>query len=178
MKKIMHLITWGTIWWCVPEYSEVEDLANLFNDYIDIKKYIVYSMKIYWEYSEKIICKKDSREIIKEDRDNIINEIKSAYSNWISLFLITHWTYTMADTAVYIEKNLDKKILDNISVVLTGSMYPWNVVWSDAPMNIWASLFPLLNNEKSFWVKICMHWKIWDPNKLEKDTENLIFREK
>jgi L-asparaginase/Glu-tRNA(Gln) amidotransferase subunit D len=92
--------------------------------------------------------------------------------------LITHWTYTMPDTWIFLENYIDKDILKNISVVITWAMFPWNVFWSDAPMNVWASISSLLNSEKPLGVKICMHWKNWDVNHIKKDAENLIFEEK
>lgn len=175
--KILHLATWWTISWCVPEYHEIENIAEIFLDYIDIWKYIVYSMKANCEYEFVKICHKDSREILNIDRQRIVDEIEKWYKNWVKLFLITHWTYTMPETWKYIEERLDKETLKNISVVITWSMYPWNIFWSDAPMNIWASISSLLNAENAIWVKICMHWKNWNVNNIEKDVDKLIFQE-
>ncbi len=174
--KILHLQTWWTITWNVPEYKEIEDIANIFFDYVDIWKYIVYSMKAKCKYSFVKICNKDSREILDIDRQRIVDEITKWYNNWIKLFLITHWTYTMPETWKYIEKNLDKIILNDISVVITWAMYPWSILWSDAPMNIWASISSLLNAQNQLWVKICMHWINWDVNNIEKDVGKLLFQ--
>lgn len=174
--KILHLQTWWTITWNVPEYKEIEDIANIFFDYVDIGKYIVFSMKAKCEYSFVKICNKDSREILDIHRQRIVDEITKWYNNWIKLFLITHWTYTMPETWQYIEKNLDKNILNDISVVITWAMYPWSILWSDAPMNIWATISSLLNAENPLWVKICMHWINWDVNNIEKDVWKLLFQ--
>jgi len=175
--KILHLQTGGTITWNVPEYKEIQDLSHIFLDYVDIWKYITYSLKAPCEYSIKKVCDKDSREILDIDRQRLVDEIKWAYNKWIKLFLVTHGTYTMPDTWRYIAENLSKDILNDISVVITWAMYPWWVLWTDAPMNIWASMWALLNTENPLWVIMNMHAKNWDVYKVEKDAENLIFHD-
>ncbi len=177
MEKILHLITGGTISWNVPEYKEIEKIANIFMDNVDIWKHIIYSMQAKCKYDFITICNKDSRDILDIDRKRIADEILKSYKEWTKLFLITHGTYTMPDTWKFLERTIDKKILDDISIVVTWAMYPWNILWSDAPMNIWASISSLLNAENPLWVKICMHWKNWNVNQIEKDVENLLFQE-
>ncbi len=174
-KIILHLQTWGTITWNVPEYKEIERIAHIFTDYVDIWKYIIYSFQAPCEYSMIKICDKDSRQIVEWDRIKLLEEISWAYKNWVKDFLITHGTYTMPDTAKYIFEKLPKEILNDISVVITWSMYPWGVLWSDAPMNIWAAISTLLNSKSPIWVTISMHGKNWDIYKIEKDIENLVF---
>ena len=175
--KILHLQTGWTINWNVPEYKEIEKISHVFLDHVDIWKHIIYSLNAQCDYSHVKICDKDSREIIDIDRQRIVNEIVKNYQNWTKLFLITHGTYTMPETWKYIVNNLSHEILKEISVVITWAMYPWNILWSDAPMNVWASISSLLNSEKPLWVTINMHWKNWDVFKIEKDVENLIFHD-
>lgn len=174
--KILHLITWWTISWNVPEYKEIEKLANIFMDNVDIWKYIIYSMQADCNYSFITVCKKDSRDILNIDRKRMVDEILKNYSTWIKSFLITHWTYTMPETGKFLEENIPNEILYDISIIITWAMYPWNLLWSDAPMNIWASISSLLNTRKSLWVKICMHWRNWNVNNIQKDEENLLFK--
>ena len=174
-STILHLQTGGTITWNVPEYKELEDIAHIFLDYVDIGKYVTYSMKAYCEYKFKKICDKDSRDITNVDRQRLVDEITKWYREGINLFMITHWTYTMPDTGVYLEENLQEEILENISVVITWAMYPWWVLWTDAPMNVWASISSLINADKPLWVKISMHGKHWSPDKVEKDSTKLLF---
>lgn len=171
-------MTWWTISWNVPEYKEIEDIANIFFDYVDIWKYIIYSMKANCEYDFIKICHKDSREIINLDRQRMVEEIERWYKKWIKLFLITHGTYTMPETGKYIQENLEKWILSDVSIVITGAMYPWSIFWSDAPMNVWASISSLLNAENVLWVKICMHWRNRDVNDIEKDIGKQLFHAK
>jgi L-asparaginase/Glu-tRNA(Gln) amidotransferase subunit D len=175
--KILHLQTWGTITGNVPEYQEIEKLAHIFMDYVDIWKYIVYSLQAPCDYSTKKICDKDSREILDVDRQRMVAEIEKAYWEWIRHFLITHGTYTMPDTGKYLDENLPIGIKNSISVIITWAMYPWSILWSDAPMNLGASVWGLLNAEKPLWITICMHGKNWDIYKVEKDVENLVFHD-
>jgi len=146
----------------VPEYWEIEKLANLFTDYVDIWKYIIHSFQASCQYSTVKVCDKDSRELSDDDREAIVNEIKKAHTQWIKDFFITHGTYTMPDTWRYLSEHLPEEILKDTSVVLTGAMYPWGVLWSDAPMNIWATISTLLNKEKSIGITMSMHGKNWD----------------
>ena len=174
---ILHLQTGGTITGNVPEYKEIEHLSHIFLDYIDIWKYIIHSFQAPCEYKFIKVCDKDSREVLDIDRQRLVDEITKAYNSGIKSFLVTHGTYTMPDTGKYIHENLPKEILNDISVVITGAMYPWSILWTDAPMNIWASISSLLNIEKPLWVTICMHGKNWDIFKVEKDVENLVFHD-
>lgn len=95
-------------------------------DYVDVGKYIVYSFQSPCEYSVIKVCNKDSREITDVDRQRLVDEITMAYSqDGIKDFLITHGTYTMPDTAKYLDKGIPEDIKKNINVVITGAMYPW-----------------------------------------------------
>lgn len=177
MQKILHIITGGTILGQVPEYGEVGKLATIFTNTIDIEKYVKYSMKIDAAFDTKTVCEKDSRDVNDSDRKMIAFMIEQAYEEGTRLFLITHGTYTMPDTGVYLMNSLSEEILETSNIVLTASMYPTNFMGSDALLNIGASLSSLLNAENPLGVKVCMHGRNWDPRKIEKDAENLIFQE-
>ncbi len=62
-EKIVHIKTGGTIGGCVPEYPDIAQLASVFYDPIDFKKYIEFSFKLQADYEEQDLCHKDSREI-------------------------------------------------------------------------------------------------------------------
>lgn len=173
--NLLHLSTGGTISWKCPEYHEIEKLANIFHDNLDFKKFIVDSFQARCLYEHQTVCSKDSREMIDSDRKTIIKSIETAYQKGIKLFLITHGTYTMPETWKYLEENLPKNILEDISVVITGAMYPWNILGSDAPMNIWAAISSLLNANEPLWIIISMHGKNWNVNNIEKDVWKLLF---
>ncbi|MBN2086771.1 asparaginase [Candidatus Peregrinibacteria bacterium] len=176
MIKILHLSTGGTITGCAPEYPQIADLAAFFSDAIHIEKYLCDSLKMTAEYSSVEICNKDSRDINEQDLKNLQNEIEKAYST-TKHFLITHGTYTMPETAIYLMDNLPENILNDVSIILTGAMYPMNLIGSDGLMNLGASVSSLINSDKPLGIKINMHGKNWEPRTIEKDTENLIFKE-
>lgn len=179
MKKvhIQHILTGGTISGCVPEYPEVERLLSRFNDAFNIDKYVIDSWSGYCVFSSVEVCQKDSREVTVEDRKKILDVVNESFNNGISNFLITHGTYTMPETGIYILENLSEEILANVNIVITGSMYPLNFIGSDALLNLGASLSSLINAETFWGVKICMHGKNWDPRSIVKDSEKLIFKE-
>ncbi|HBL39139.1 TPA: asparaginase, partial [Candidatus Uhrbacteria bacterium] len=64
------------------------------------------------------ICMKDSRALTKQDIQSMVKTIEKSGAKRI---LITHGTYTMPDTARYIETNLKR---DDQTIIITGSMIP------------------------------------------------------
>lgn len=177
MRKILHIGTGGTIGGCVPEYSELERLTRIFPDTPDIHKYLTESFQMHAEYSEIFICKKDSREITHDDRVAIVETITNAVENGIKHVFITHGTYTMPETGMFLLEHLAPEVLSQVSVIITGSMYPLNVIGSDALLNLGSTIGQLLNTSSSLGVKINMHGKNWDPTKVKKNVGNLLFEE-
>lgn len=171
--KLLLIKTGGTIDGCVPEYIEIEQIANLFNDSVNFQKHITQSFKAAVEYSEFEVCKKDSRDITNSDRTIMAQVIEREYQQGTKKFLITHGTFTMAETGKFLMENLPAEILENASIILTGAMYPWNVYGSDAPMNLGASISQLISGNEGVW--LCMHGKLFDPTKVAKDVEQRIF---
>lgn len=178
MNKITHIITGGTILGQVPEYKEVGELAGIFDNTIDVEKYLVHSLKVGVEIETKEVCMKDSRDITDLDRKMIQTVIEQSFEGGVRLFLITHGTYTMPDTGIFLKTHISKDILENVSIIITGAMYPTNFIGSDALLNLGASVAGLLNAEKPLGVKICMHGRYWNPEDIEKDVEHLIFKKK
>lgn len=178
MKKILHLSTGGTITGCEADYPAISKLSHFFSDPIDIEKYLNESLRMVATYSRREICNKDSRGITEQDRAVLKIEIERAFEEGIHDFLITHGTYTMPETGIYLMENLSEDCLNNISVVLTGAMYPMNLVGGDGLLNLGASVSMLINSESPFGIKINMHGKNWDPKLIEKDADSLIFKMK
>jgi L-asparaginase/Glu-tRNA(Gln) amidotransferase subunit D len=172
--KLLLIKTGGTIDGCVPEYVEIEQIASIFSDSVDFKKHVTQSFKAPVQFSEFEVCKKDSRQITDSDRNIMVQVIEREFHQGTKKFLITHGTFTMGDTGKFLMEHLPTEIKDNSSVILTGAMYPWNVFGSDAPMNLGASVSQLISdNAKGVW--ICMHGKLFDPRKVTKDTDRLVF---
>ena len=78
--------------------------------------------------TSKILMKKDSREITDSDRELIAKECEKCMESRI---LITHGTFTMAETAAYLGKRISDK-----TIVLTGSMIPLTEPKNDAEFNL------------------------------------------
>lgn len=176
METIHHIKTGGTIGGCVNEYPEITTLGKMFPDMIDLDKYLTASLKMFAQYSEEVACHKDSREITDEDRARIVKMIEARYSEGAKKFLVTHGTFTMPETGKFLLEHLSKKVLDDSQIIITGSMFPWILMGSDAQLNLGAALGLLINSDESR-VAICMHAKLFDPLHVKKDAENLIFEE-
>ena len=117
-ERIHFIITGGTI---DSKFSPSTDTVVPRDKSIipDILKMIGLSEKNA-VYSQ--VCLKDSRNITTEDRDYLFELIQSSPE---LQFIVTHGTYTMVDTARYIEKRLKTKTpKKEATVIFTGSMIP------------------------------------------------------
>jgi len=95
------------------------------------------------------VCMKDSRDIIDSDRDEIVKLIETSSE---TKFVIFHGTFTMFETARYIQKNLKRK---NITVTVTGALIPLKgFTPTDAGFNIGAAMTNSLLNKEGVYVFI------------------------
>jgi len=78
----------------------------------------IEGMKLYNKIIFSEVCMKDSREITQKDLRNILDKVEKNSSKFI---IITHGTYTMPNSARFLEKNLKRK---DQTIILTGSMVP------------------------------------------------------
>jgi L-asparaginase len=99
MQKILLIITGGTI---DSVYSPTQDTV-VPNTQSVIPAYI-NDIKPYFDIRIEILCMKDSRNISNLDREKMVNLIKESDEPYV---LITHGTYTLPDTARYIETYLN-----------------------------------------------------------------------
>jgi len=101
---------------------------------ISIEK-LLEPVKLSLIYQVKNLFSKDSRSITDKDRELLLRAIQESNSDKI---LITHGTYTMAETAKYIgRQKLDK------TIVLVGSFILGSSSNSDAPFNLGYALCAL-----------------------------------
>ena len=131
-----------------------------------IENYLKNMVKPHFTYSIETVCEKDSREVTTEDLEKLAQAIENSPHENI---LITHGTFTMSNTAQFLDKKALKK-----KVILTGSMVPiigFSV--SDAAFNLGYSIasFEHLNTG----VYICMNGGIFKSDEVEKNTELLRF---
>ena len=124
----------------------------------------IASLKLFEKTEFSTICMKDSRSLTMEDRASLLKAIEESPHKKI---IITHGTYTMPDTARYLEANLKDH---DKTIILTGSMVPLiGFTPSDAPFNIGFSVAKAL--ELGPCIKVCMNGKTFEPNEVVKIIE-------
>ncbi len=77
------------------------------------------------------VCAKDSRAVIDEDRKNLVKTVENSPAAKI---VITHGTFTMPETARFLQKKLKRH---DQTIVLTSATRPLRgFEMSDAPLNL------------------------------------------
>ncbi len=95
------------------------------------------------------VCMKDSRAVTDEDRKAICEIIEASNEKE---FVVTHGTYTLFETAQFIERNLKKK---DVKVTVTGALIPLlGFSPTDAGFNLGAAMMNSRFNEAGVWVFI------------------------
>lgn len=134
-----------------------------------IDSYLKNLIKPHFTYSIENVCDKDSRDITKEDLNKLWKVIKSSPHENI---LITHGTFTMKDTAKFLEEMMQNEEKKK-KVILTGAMVPiigFSV--SDAAFNLGYSLASFASIKIG--VYISMNGGIFSSSEVEKNKE--LFR--
>ncbi|WP_026935025.1 asparaginase domain-containing protein [Christiangramia echinicola] len=148
--KMVILTTGGTIQGIDPSSQSEISLEKLLEP-----------VKLSFTYQVKNIVSKDSRSITDKDRELLLRAIQESNSDKI---LITHGTYTMAETAKYIgRQELDK------TIVLVGSFILGSSSNSDAPFNLGFAIGSLQFLKPD--VYIAMHGKVFHWSSV---TKNLV----
>jgi L-asparaginase len=166
MVKIhVHIIkTGGTIEFIDPAYDSFNRKLLKLDATID--SYLHNLIQPHFNFSSETIAEKDSRDITDEDRQKLVSAIKSSPHENI---LITHGTFTMQQTAQFLDKlNLNKKI------IMTGSMVPIiGFAASDAGFNLGFAIasFPNINPG----VYLSMNGGIFMSDEVKKNVELLRF---
>lgn len=154
--KIHFIFTGGTI---DSYWNQIKDTA-VPNKKSAIPMFLE-SIKSYEEFEYTEVCMKDSRELKPSDVKNIFNTIKNSPHKRI---IITHGTFTMPDTARYVEANL--KDLKKI-IIFIGSMIPLTgFAPSDAPFSLGFAIAK--SQELKPGVYVCMNAKVFSPNEIVK----------
>ncbi len=160
--KVDIIITGGTI---DSEWDSAYDTATVSGESV-IPKYFE-RIKLEIELNFNVVCMKDSRKLTPEDMRQIYEAVENSASDKI---LITHGTYTMPDTARYIERHLKSKK----AVILTGSLIPLKGYdMSDAAFNLGFSLASLLNIKEG--VLLSMHGHLFKPQEVAKSYSEARF---
>jgi L-asparaginase len=109
------IITGGTI---DSVFDAAKDMVVV-NEASSIKGYIDSMVQPHFSWSQEVLTMRDSREMTDEIRLEILRSIKKSPH---TKFLVTHGTYTMPDTARYLENGLGSG--HDKTITLTGSMLP------------------------------------------------------
>lgn len=155
-ETIHFIITGGTI---DSFYNGVKDTVEPSKE-SSIPAFI-RSLKLYEKTEFTTICMKDSRALTKKDLVSALNVIKKSPHK---KFIVTHGTYSMPDTARYLEANLGEH---DKTIIFTGSMIPlMGFSPSDAPFNLGYSIAKIHELEPG--IKVCMNGKIFSPTEVAK----------
>lgn len=127
MSNLIHFImTGGTI---DASWDGVQD-AIVVNEQSIIPQYF-NKFKLVSDVTFTQVCMKDSREITDEDRKEILKAIEESEATKI---IITHGTFTMPDTARFLQERLKRK---DQTVVFTGAVTPLrSFEMTDAGLNL------------------------------------------
>jgi len=164
-QKIHVIITGGTI---DSEWDAAADTAITREESIIPTYFGKLKLDIDFTYSTVIM--KDSRKITPDDIKAISEAVESSSNDKI---LITHGTYTMPDTARYIQAQPGGG-LSQKSIVLTGAMVPLEgYSLSDAPFNLGFSIATLLTMKPG--ILLCMHGHLFKPDEVLKNLASAHF---
>lgn len=163
MKKtpppIHFIITGGTIdsYYEGTKDTAVPNKKSVIPDYLKI-------LKLYQPIKFTTVCMKDSRQINNTDRNKIVKKINSIAADKI---IITHGTYTMSETAKYLQKKIKN---NNKTIILTGSMIPMNgFTNSDGPFNLGFAMASLAFLQPGIYV--CMNGQLFSSGKVKKNIQ-------
>jgi L-asparaginase len=166
VRNHIHIIKMGgTIEFIDPAYDVIN--KKLLKLDATIESYLRDLIKPHFDFSTESIAKKDSREINEADREKLIKVIaETPHEN----ILITHGTFTMRETAEFLEKQplSDKKI------ILTGSMIPvTGFSASDAGFNLGFAAASFASLQPG--VYLCMNGGVFKSDEIEKNEDAFRF---
>ena len=162
-QKVHVVITGGTI---DSEWNPSRDTAVTAAESV-VPKYFE-RLELDLDLTFKTVCMKDSRELLPEDIREICRTVDQSPADKV---LITHGTYTMPDTARFLEANMKTKK----AVVLTGSITPLRGYdMSDAAFNLGFSLASLLNMKRGG-VLLSMQGRLFKPQEVAKNLAQAQF---
>lgn len=166
VRKHYHFIKMGgTIEFNDPGYQEINH--RLMKLDTSIESYIKNVIQPHFTYSSEVVCQKDSRDITEDDRRHLLEAINSSDHEYI---IVTHGTFTMKETAVYVKNALKA----GKKVIFTGSMIPViGFTVSDAGFNLGFVLGSFESLKDG--VYLSMNGAIFKPEDVEKNIEEFRF---
>lgn len=125
---------------------------------------LLHKMNVNISFNVKSLMKIDSLDMTDIHREEILNYVKNSNAN---IFLVTHGTDSIVETAIYLKKISDK------TIVLTGSLKPAIFIDNDAIFNVGSALTSaqILKNG----VYIVINGQVFNPDNVRKNLEKNIF---
>ncbi len=158
-SKIHFILTGGTI----DSHWEGSHDTALPNKHSVVPEYIK-SLKLYQRFVFTELFMKDSRDLTAKDMKKILETVKKSRSKKI---IITHGTYTMTDTAKFLNQRLKRK---DQTVILTGSMSPLqSFSISDGPFSLGFALAKV--EDLPAGIHICMNGKSFSAEEADKNVK-------
>ena len=123
---IQFIITGGTI---DSHYDGSKDTAVPNKE--SVIPSFIQSLRLHNDTDFAVVCMKDSRDLNEEDLKNLLSAVeKSAYEK----IVITHGTYTIAESARFLKANLKRK---DQTIIFTASAIPLSgFAPSDGPFSL------------------------------------------
>lgn len=154
--RLHFILTGGTL---DSYYDGTKDTA-VPNEHSGVPKFINV-LKLYEKCDFTEVCMKDSRDLTITDRKRVYQAVVKSKSKRI---IITHGTYTLPDTARYLQANLKNH---NKVIVFVCSMIPLEgFVPTDAGFNIGYAVAK--SQELPEGVYVCMNGRIFVPDEVVK----------
>jgi len=122
--------------------------------------------EVVFDYEIETLCQKDSLDLTEEDRQRIHDAIRNDEHR---LFIVTHGTDTMAQTARMLQDIPDKVI------VLTGASQPARFRGSNAIFNIGCAVAAVQTLSPG--VYVAMNGRIFDADKVRKNPDTRRFQD-
>jgi L-asparaginase len=116
------------------------------------------------DYEVIQLMRKDSLELSEEDRESIRDTIAN-HSD--SLFIVTHGTDTMVETAKAVATIAGK------TIVITGALSPARFKGSDALFNLGSAVAAVQTLKNGTY--ICMNGQLFDPTNVKKNRRDNCF---
>lgn len=162
-NKVHFVITGGTIdsvWNGARDTVVVSEHSVLPEYFGELKR----NLKFYESLEFSEVCMKDSRQINEEDRKAIVECVEKSDATKV---IVTHGTYTMADTARYLKAHLKRK---DQTIILTGSMVPIKGFdFSDGPFNLGYAFAQA--QKLSPGIYLCMNGTVFNPEEVQKNVD-------
>jgi L-asparaginase len=155
-STIHFIITGGTIdsYYNASKDTAVPNKESIIPSFME-------SLNLYQKTEFTTICMKDSRDLKRDDLENVQKAIENSSHSKI---IITHGTYTMPDTARFLNANLKRK---DQTIILTASAIPiQGFAPSDGPFNLGYAIAKLEDLKSGVYVAI--NGRIFSPEEVMK----------